>query len=250
MELNNVLKVWKSIYTPLFVFVLLFSNVVHPRPSTLPGMFVGIPYGQPFPSGMYYKHLPAYISVPTSGRTPSTNVAVNINSLAYVHDKQFLNGTPYLSGSVSEAFYRDKGRHAWVGNLYNPDLMAGLSWRLTPNFGIGNITGVMFPMNTQGLSVDGFIFIERIALTYFDDKSQATVHFLYGLPQASMTPFKPSLPNYINLDLTYIRLFKKLGLGPIAFGSWDLNKKAPWSQFAVGGIVGYDFGPYSLQFWL
>ena len=234
-----------------FVLILFFfSSFLCARPSTLPGMYVGLPLGKPFPSGMYYIHLPAYISVPTSGNDSSTNVAANTNTLAYVHDKKFLNATPYLIGTVSEAFFREGGGHAWIGNLYNPDLMVGLTWQLTPNFGISNITGVLFPMNTQGLSVDAFIFNERVALSYFDDNSEATVHFLYGLPQASMTPFKPSLPNYINIDLTYVVLFKKLSLGPIAFGSWDITKKEPWSQFAVGGIVGYDFGPCSLQFWL
>jgi hypothetical protein len=233
----------------LFLYLLL-SSLAYSRPVTAPGMFIGIPYGKPFPSGKYFSTMPAFISIPSTSDNPSTNVAFNVTTLSYVPDFKILNATPIVGTCIPQAFYRDDGKHAWVGNMYNTDAIAGLAWLLNPHLGFSNILAVYAPMNTQGLATNAWVFNERASLTYFDKNSQGTVHFLYGIPEASRTPFKPSLPYYLNLDFTYVRLFNKLSIGPIAFGSWDTTKAEPWSQFAVGGIIGYDFGKFSLQFWL
>ena len=56
---------------------------------------------------------------------------------------------------------------------------------------------------------------------------------------------------YFNLDLTATRKFGKMEIGSIAYGSWQLdcagNPKgwAKANQFALGGLVGYDFGSAS-----
>ena len=54
-------------------------------------------------------------------------------------------------------------------------------------------------------------------------------------------------PDFFNLDLTATKKFDKWEIGPVAFASWDLNSPIQGylkqSQFAVGGLVGYDFGP-------
>jgi hypothetical protein len=59
---------------------------------------------------------------------------------------------------------------------------------------------------------------------------------------------------YFNLDLTATRKFGKMEIGTIAYGSWQLDcagnprvcgNKA--EQFAIGGLVGYDFGSFIAQ---
>jgi hypothetical protein len=58
-------------------------------------------------------------------------------------------------------------------------------------------------------------------------------------------------PDFINLDLTATKKFGPWEIGAVAFGSSDLNRPVPTylkqSQFAVGGLVGYNFGPFSVQ---
>ena len=58
-------------------------------------------------------------------------------------------------------------------------------------------------------------------------------------------------PNFINLDLTATKKFGKWELGPVAFYSSDLSKPEPGypkqSQFGLGGLIGYWFGPVVLQ---
>ena len=69
-------------------------------------------------------------------------------------------------------------------------------------------------------------------------------------------------PAWFNYDFTVARKFGKFTIGAIAYGSQD---SATWcacsprqprstaprfkqSQFAVGGLVGYDFGSFSATF--
>ena len=48
------------------------------------------------------------------------------------------------------------------------------------------------------------------------------------------------------LDLTASRKYGKMELGSIAYGSWDLDG-AKEDHFALGGLVGYDFGGFVAQ---
>jgi hypothetical protein len=58
-------------------------------------------------------------------------------------------------------------------------------------------------------------------------------------------------PDFINVDLTATRKFGKWEFGGVAYGSTDLTSPIAsylkQSQFAVGGLFGYDFGPLTLQ---
>jgi Putative MetA-pathway of phenol degradation len=53
------------------------------------------------------------------------------------------------------------------------------------------------------------------------------------------------------LDLTATKRFGRWEIGAVGFGSTDLNRPIPTylkqSQFALGGLIGYDFGPLSMQ---
>ncbi len=61
-------------------------------------------------------------------------------------------------------------------------------------------------------------------------------------------------PSFINLDLTATKRFGKWELGWVGFYSDDLSAPVPnypkQSQFAMGGLVGYHFGPVILQTYL
>jgi hypothetical protein len=63
--------------------------------------------------------------------------------------------------------------------------------------------------------------------------------------------FKGCNPDFINVDLTATKKFGKWELGAVAYGSTDLTSPIAsyqkQSQFAAGGLLGYDFGPITLQ---
>jgi hypothetical protein len=56
---------------------------------------------------------------------------------------------------------------------------------------------------------------------------------------------------FLNVDLTAIKKFGKWQLGPVAFGPTDLTRPVAsyqkQSQFAAGGLVGYDFSQLTMQ---
>ena len=67
-----------------------------------------------------------------------------------------------------------------------------------------------------------------------------------------MTPRLNGLPqnSWVNLDLTATKKLGKMEIGAIAYGTWDQDSKnglAKASEFAIGGLVGYDFGSFIAQ---
>ncbi len=230
-------------------FLLLCTTHAFSRPTTAPGLFVGLPLGKPFPKGWYLIDIPGYIDVPVPEKS-GTDVFLNAIQLAYVGPYQIAGGQLEIYGGLPVAYYKSDDQRHWLGNLYNPDIMAGLAWDLGHHFYFSNFIGTYFPMNTQGLATDQFVFNNRSALSYSDDKNDFTAHVTYGVPGENYSSIKPALGQYVNLDITLTHRFKELQLGPIAFGSWDIATNGPWSQFAVGGLIGYDFGPLSLQSWV
>jgi hypothetical protein len=104
---------------------------------------------------------------------------------------------------------------------------------------------------------------QRFALSYTRDGWNLTASIIYGtqldsvtnLPQISPCPlpfsFNGCNRDFINVDLTATKKFGKWGFGAIAFGATDLRRPISGyqkqSQFAVGWLMGYDFGPITLQ---
>src|SRR5262249_51800514 len=104
---------------------------------------------------------------------------------------------------------------------------------------------------------------QRFALSYTGNDWAATANVIWGIHQHSVTdraqlspcpvavspavPFPGCNPNFINVDLTVGHSFGKWQVAWVGFYSSDLN--APilgyqkQSQFAMGGLLGYDFGP-------
>lgn len=230
----------------IFLYKISFS---YARPVQPPGYYVGTQLGKPLKTGIHFLNLFNYNSFP-SGKVPSTNLLINSPKFIYSTPKEILKGKLEFWLSLPQVFYRNQGRKSWVGNVYNPFIGSGLAWQLNPFWSFSYWSSIWLPMNTQGLSNDSFVFQEQGIINFKNDDNEATVNFIYGLPQKSNSKFKPSLPNYINLDLTFTKIFGNLSLGPIAYGSWDVSKANPWSQFAVGGIIGYNFNQVSFQFWL
>ena len=106
------------------------------------------------------------------------------------------------------------------------------------------------------------------ALHYTANDWALTANVIWGIhtesvtdrPQLSPCPVAVSVqfpqgagcnPNFLNVDLTAGRSFGKWQVAWVGFGSWDLNEPVfgyqKQSQFATGGLLGYDFGPVILQ---
>ena len=102
---------------------------------------------------------------------------------------------------------------------------------------------------------------QRFALSYTGNGWDLTANVIWGVqfdqvtsepegfpcPVSLAFPSNGCNPNFINVDLTATKRFDKWELGPVAFYSSDLSTPVPGylkqSQFALGGLIGYWFGP-------
>jgi len=111
---------------------------------------------------------------------------------------------------------------------------------------------------------------QRFALSYTANDWSLTANVIWGIhldsvtdrPQLSPCPVPVSLtfpvngcnPDFINVDLTAGHSFGKWQVAWVGFYSSDLNTPIvgyqKQSQFAMGGLLGYDFGPVVLQGYL
>jgi len=231
-----------------------------------PGETIGLAVGAPLPEGVYFVN-----TFDWGVRTTSPNhtaAAVNIPFVFWSTPWTFWGGrVGFLAAwpSVAAGAVGGPPHGSFDASMYNPLLLGEIAWDLGGgwgfSYGIGNYFDVGYPFawSTNSLRQDF-----AISYTANDWNLSATVglgidftQFNEGRAQTSpCTNFETGQfggcnPDWLNLDLTATHKFGKWEIGPVAFGSWDLSTPvvnyARQEQFAVGGLVGYNFGPLDLQ---
>jgi hypothetical protein len=175
---------------------------------------------------------------------------------------QLLAWTPALdvgqdSTPDTPGFYR--------AGFYNPGGLIQFAWDLGGGWGVSYGIGAYFD-NDPDVSWSDTSLNQRFAVSYTGGGWNLTANLIYGThfdsvnrdPQISPCPapvfgFNCN-PDFINLDLTATKKFGKWEFGPVAYASWDLTEPIPQyreqHQWAVGGLLGYDFGNVTLQGYL
>jgi Putative MetA-pathway of phenol degradation len=233
---------------------------------TQPGETVGIAAGAPLPPGHYFVNTLDWGCRDRDGDVGDLCLGVDIPVLAwstpwqiYGGRVQFLVATPVIEAGIAagpnnDAFY--------TAGWYNPLAAVQLAWDLGGGWGFSYLIGVYFEVDA-GTAFSSSSLNQRFAVSYTANKWNLTANLIWGThfdtinkhPQLSPCPANigdfACNPDFINLDLTATKKFGKWELGPVAFGSWDVSNPVRGfphqNQFAVGGLVGYDFGPVTLQ---
>jgi hypothetical protein len=211
---------------------------------TQPGETIGIAAGAPLPPGFYFVNTADWGCRNT---TPTTCVGVDIPVLAWATPwhilggrLQFLLATPVVEVGVHNTNY--------LYGIYNPYLAGQLAWDLGNGFGFSYALGLYFGVRSD-VAFDSTSLNQRFALSYTANGWNLTGNLIWGIHNHGVT--RTVNPNFINLDLTATKKFGKWEIGPVAYYSTDLNHPFPGyaqqSQFAIGGLIGYDFGPLVLQ---
>jgi len=221
----------------------LTVSVGHAGSVTQPGETVGVAAGAPLPQGVYFVNTFDY------GHRDGVNVyaGVDIPVVAWSTPwtifgarVQFLAATPVIEVGVPHANFN-------VG-VYNPLLAGQLAWDLGNGFGVSYLLGAYFETDTS-VSFHDTSINQRFAASYTANGWNLTANLIWGIHTQSVT--ETINPDFLNLDLTATKKFGKWELGPVAFGSTDLNSPIvgylKQSQFAIGGLAGYDFGPVIMQ---
>jgi hypothetical protein len=215
---------------------------------TQPGETIGIAAGAPLPPGFYFVNTADWGCRDTNPN--STCVGVDIPVIAWATPwtllggrLQFLLATPVVEVGVDNANY--------VSGIYNPFFAGQLAWDLGNGIGVSYALGMYFGVNSD-VAFDSSSLNQRFAISYTANGWNLTANLIWGIQFEEAT--NTVNPDFLNLDLTATKKFGKWEIGPVAYYSTDLNSPiagyARQSQFAVGGLIGYDFGPVILQAYL
>jgi len=235
---------------------------------TQPGEIVGYSWA-PLPEGIYFATTGSYgnargtpyraeegVNVPLiAWSTPWTLYGGRIEAYAAVPSVAL--GIPGVAGTPGSYF----------GAIYNPYANIGMAWDLGHGFSLSGFVGAYAPVD-NALGQDFWTFNSRTGVTWKGDDWTLTAHVVYGvtgnaLSRGSSLTYSAQgqkiSPDYVNLDMSALKGWGKWSFGPVAFGSWDVSNisynpaRYPYGrqmQFAVGGLVGYDFGPVTIQSYL
>jgi hypothetical protein len=218
-----------------------------------PGLTTGIALGAPLPEGVYDLTLANWGSRDT---VPATDVGILAPAwIVWSTPWTLLGGrlgfdaaTPVAQVSIDNPVGLNKA--GWA----NPLVEMSLKWDLGQHFYAGVHEGLHIPVGGPlqdiGVAYDFASFQQVVAFSYLDDGWNLSATLLYGTGRNGTTPGSFA-PSWFNYDLTATKTFGKWEIGGVGFGSFDLS--SPWrgyarqSQFALGGLAGYDFGPIKVQ---
>lgn len=215
-----------------------------------PGQTLGLAVGTPLPDGLYF--LNTFDFGRRSTNPAYTDVGVNIPVLVWATPARILGGHLGLLASVPNLWVSGPGGRT-QGGLANVFVSGILAWDLGGGFGVSYLMAAYIPSGTN-IDTESLTFNHRMGVSYTADGYNLTANLYHGVIAGPVVRNGAIYPDFLNLDLTATRRFGKWELGPVAFASVDLPTHVPsyrrQGQIAAGGLVGYDFGTFTLQAYL
>jgi hypothetical protein len=210
---------------------------------TQPGETIGYATGAPLPQGWYFADTTDY-----GQRTPPSNAQATVTIPLIVWSTPFHFLDARVQALVAAPLVQAGTPGSSVSGWYNPWVAGQLAWDLGNGLGVsylfGFYAGVASPVADHSGSIN-----QRFAISYTGGGYNLTANLIYGNQMSSHTN-----PDFLNLDLTATKGFGKWSVGPVGYYSTDTS--TPFvgyqrqSQFALGVLVGYDFGPVIMQSYL
>ena len=225
---------------------------------TQPGDTMGSPSGAPAPQGIY---LVDQINWGCNKATPRVCVQTDIPIAAWSTPWTILGGSLlFATAPTTEVDVSIHNTHHATG-LFNPFVAGELAWDLGHGFGFSYLLGTYVDIDSP-VAYSSTSLNQRFGLSYLDNGWNLTENTIWGInfdhatskPQGFPCPGSFAVgcnPNFVNVDLTATKRFGNWEFGPIGFYSTDLSTPIPGypkqSKSAIGGLVGYWFGPVILQ---
>ena len=215
-----------------------------------PGETSGIALGPPLPQGVYFVN---FLNYGVRQSSPRVNTTVDIPILLWSTPWTIVGGRVLLGVSAPAVNVGVHGGSGF-GGWYYPETIYGLGWHITPQLSASIIGATYYPgKNELTKALIGDRGTNRFggAVTYANDGWTFSAFTQYGIPYGSDASVPGGVHQWFNLDLTAMKSLGKWQLGVVGYGSTDTT--SPYkgykkqSQMAVGSLVGYDFGPLTLQ---
>jgi hypothetical protein len=215
---------------------------------TQPGETVGISLGAPLPPDVYLA------TTGSIGERGDVEEGVNIPVVLWSTPWTILGGRIEPLIALPELYVGNHKAGAFNSGWFNPFIGGMIAWDLGNGLGVSYLAGayIGFTSNGFGSAFDQNTFRQDIHLSYSNDGWTANANLIFGIVGDNKATHAAN-PNYFNYDLSLTKTFDKWSFGPVAFGSTDVSSPsghASQSQFALGGLVGYNFGPVILQTYL
>jgi hypothetical protein len=236
-----------------------FAAVVTP-----PGERAGIDLASPLPEGVYFVDL-AGVGNNRGSVTPSSAFDYNVPIIAWATPWTILGGRIQLLVAAPEASVSFGQNNLLARGIYNPFVAGQIAFNLGNGFSASYLAGAYIavdsPNNTGPLAGawNQTTFHQQLALAYHGGGWNATANLMYGIVGDNNTSGLQN-SNYFNYDLGLTHTFGKWEVGVIAYGSVNGQINGYYhnavyqpytagnSMFAVGGLIGYNFGPVIMQF--
>ena len=210
-----------------------------------PGETMGLAVGAPLPEGVYGVDLEDY------GHRDNTNgrVGVNIPLLVWSTPFTVLDSRVqvlYAAPFIHQDGLPGPGESSRL-DFYSQLLAVQLAHDFGNGFGASLIAGVRSPdvaFNADYTSAD-----IRPAISYTANGYDLTATFYYNGTFGNSARRSDA----VNVDFTATKKFGKLEAGFVGYASTDINTRLDnvaagrVGRVAVGGLVGYDFGKFTVQ---
>jgi hypothetical protein len=240
---------------------------------TPPGERAGLDLASPLPEGIYF--------VDTGGpgnwraAQGTSSFDYNVPIIAWATPWTILGGRIQLLAAVPEAnlsaanFSNVASGHSYgslvARGMYNPFVAAQIAFNLGNGFSASYLAGAYIAITGTNVTLNGALaipnpwnqttFHQQLALAWHGNGWNATANLMYGIVGSNNTCHCNSqgvFADYFNYDLGLTHTFGKWEVGIVGYGSTDTNTPfygyLQQSQFALGGLVGYNFGPVITQF--
>jgi hypothetical protein len=221
------------------------------------GETAGLARGAPLPEGVYFVNTLSWGQRNSPDRTglgdPKFLVEIPVIAWStpwsiFGANFQLLAAAPMAHVSLDTA--------GDLSGLYNPFLGATLAYDFGGGFGASYTSGLYFNAGDPDVRVRATTWRQDFALSYTGDGWNLTANLIWGITfdsDKNCPGCNGKTANGFNLDLTATKTFGKWEIGAVGFGSrtYDEPIGVPKQrQFAVGPLVGYNFGPVILQTYL
>jgi hypothetical protein len=247
--------------------------------TTAPGERAGLDLASPLPEGVYFADVVSVGSWRDGPKNGDSAVDYNVPVVVWAtpwtigggrvsfwaSTPAVLAGFNHLDGAVGGP----AAHGGFVQGIYNPFIAGQAAWSLGNGFAVSAMVGAYLPITGGdfGNLLNVTTVHELLALSYHDSGWNITVN-LYGgerLDSGSCTAIPLTTTcsnnNWFNYDLAVSRTFDRWEFGAVGFGSTDFSVPSvpnirtlggaiyprSQAQFALGGLMGYNFGPVIMQ---
>jgi hypothetical protein len=232
---------------------------------TPPGERAGIDLASPLPEGIYFVNLAGALGNDRRFADKASALNFDVPVLVWSTPWTIVGGRLQLIAAAPIAEVGLVHGPLYIEGFYNPFLAAQLAWNLGNGWSIAILSGGYIPMNSGELGGIGATnhgaLDEQLSIAYHSNGWNATANLHENIVFAATTNTALTVTGEKNTnafiyDLGLTKTIGKWEIGAIGFGSFTsgpginggntINGKS-YSQFALGGLVGYNFGPVITQ---